>query len=89
MKKKRFKVGDKVTYKYNNHCTNGKYYYGGNNQCGYVGMIIRYLQYNEEKQCWKIEVTVKHGNHTYYMFECESEEYDMVKGNNLDLFPIY
>lgn len=94
MKKKRFKVGDKVTYKDGNHCTNGAYYYGayyygGSNQCGYVAMIIKYLQYNEEKQCWKIEVTVKHGNHTYKMLECEFEEYDMVKDNNLDLFPIY
>ena len=89
-KEKAFKVGDKITYKPMKDCTRnngmrGMYYYGGADQDGYVGEILNYSFYNEEKQCWKISVTTINGNN-YGMLECDFLEYTKP---TQDLFPIY
>ncbi len=87
---KRFKVGDKVTYKdikgcVNSNGTKGWYYNGGDDQGGYVGRIVRYSAYNEDMGCWLITVTTK--GSLYHMLESEFLEYD--KPVVSELFPIY
>ena len=84
MKEKRFKVGDKVTYKSKKDC-NG-YYYCGDEHDGHVGIIKDYIFYNEDAQCWKIEVSTKN-SWGYAMLESEFLEYD--KPKRIDLFPIF
>jgi hypothetical protein len=74
MKAKRFKVGDRVTYKSRSECYGGGYHYGGNNQYGYVGTIKEYLKYKPDNNCYKITVTCKEGE--YSMLESEFYEYD-------------
>tara|TARA_R110000803_G_scaffold173168_2_gene235926 strand:+ start:412 stop:690 length:279 start_codon:yes stop_codon:yes gene_type:complete len=88
---KRFKSGDKVTYKSVKDCTSdcgskGQYYYDGKEQDGFVGEIISYGGYNEDMDCWKIYVTNSDG-YRYTMLECEFVEYDKQPTN--ELFPIY
>ena len=90
-KEKVFKVGDKITYKSINDCTHyngGKnsYYYGGMNKEGHVGKILRYDEYIEQKQCWRIEVSNSEGS--YSMLESEFENYN-IQLKPQDLFPIY
>ena len=81
MKERKFKIGDKITYKSNHLCNwqysdeHGEYYWGGDNQEGYVGTITNYNSYIESKDCYKIEVTAKDRD-TYTMLECEFKEYD-------------
>lgn len=82
MKEKRFQVGDKVTYKDTNELPDEKYYYSGNNQKGFVGTIITYLEFKEELNCYKIEVTQEYKNFNYSMLESEFEEYDVVQENH-------
>ena len=89
-KEKRFKIGDKITYKPMKDCTHydgrkNSYYFGGNEQEGHVGKIVNYLSYVEYKECWRIHVTtIKSGS--YGMLECEFIEYTKP---TQDLFPIY
>ena len=80
MKEKRFQVGDKVTYKDTNELPDEKYYYGGDNQKGFVGTITEYLEFQEELNCYKIEVTQEYEVfNNYSMLESEFEEYDDVQ----------
>ena len=90
---KRFKSGDKVTYKSRRDCVGfngGKgqyYYYDGIDQDGFVGEIRQYVYYIEDVGCWKIYVTTKGGG-CYYMLESEFMEYDKPQVVS-ELFPIY
>ena len=79
MKEKRFQVGDKVTYKDTDKLPNEKYYYGGDNQKGFVGTITEYLEFQEELNCYKIEVTQEYEDFNYSMLESEFVEYDVVQ----------
>ena len=92
MKKQRFKVRDNVTYKARVNCTHhggekDTYYYGGTDQDGFVGKIISYNGFIEERDCWSLNASSNHG-HSYIMLESEFKEYDSIKESN-DLFPIY
>lgn len=75
----RFKVGDKVTYKSKDICrrreTIGRYYFGGNDQDGYVGEVKSILGFIDEVNCYKISVSCDQG--TYAMIESEFIEYDI------------
>jgi hypothetical protein len=73
MKEQIFKVGDEVTYKSHDEC-GGNYYYGGYNLDGYVGKILSYIKYCEDKECWKVLASNDDGS--YYMLESEFVEYD-------------
>ena len=84
-KKKAFKVGDHVTYKFLKDCKNGYYFYGGQDMGGYVGRIIGYYSFNEESGSYEISVTNNQGD--YSMLESEFEEYDNPKIP--ELFPIF
>jgi hypothetical protein len=72
---RRFKVGDKVTYKSLAQC-GGWYYFGGDDQAGFVGTIKYDGEYVEDKSCYNLKVTTKHDDFCYSMLECEFEEYD-------------
>lgn len=74
MKKQRFKVGDKVTYKSKDEF-GGSYCHGGSNQGGYVGTIKSYGSYYSTKNCYTITVSTKDGGE-YAMLESEFYEYD-------------
>jgi len=74
MKKQRFKVGDRVTYKSRDEF-DGVYCHGGTDQGGYVGRIESYGPYNPTKQCYNITVSTKEGG-SYNMIESEFYEYD-------------
>jgi hypothetical protein len=76
MKEQRFKIGDKVTYKNKNDCPNNTYCYGGENQEGYVGTITHYIEFIEEHDCYKIEVTQSSDEFTFTMLESEFIEYE-------------
>ena len=89
---KRFKKGDKVTYKNRRDCVSssgykGNYYHGGIDQDGNIGEILNYGYYNEEMDCWKITVKANCSINGYHMLESEFLEYD--KPVNNELFPIY
>ena len=79
---KAFNVGDKVSYKKQQDChdSNGdiRYYYGGDCQYGFVGIIKNYYKYIPKENCYKIEVTTKFGG-SFLMLESEFEEYDFKK----------
>jgi len=83
MKERKFKVGDKVTYKSINDCKgqfyikgdHGKYYWGGVEQNGFVGTVKGCDSYIEDKDCYRLEVTCREGG-SYSMLECEFVEYD-------------
>ena len=92
MKKQRFKVRDNVTYKARVNCTNqsgdiDSYYYSGTDHDGFVGEIVGYNSFNEEMDCWTLNVSTKH-DHSYVMLESEFKEYDSIKESS-DLFPIF
>lgn len=81
MKERRFKIGDKVTYKCKDDCrsqyndADHEYYWGGCDQYGYVGTVQRCDNYIEDKNCYRLEVTCREDG-SYAMLECEFEEYD-------------
>jgi hypothetical protein len=79
MKKQRFQVGDKVTYKDIHELPNEKYFYGGTNQKGYVGTITSYEWFIEERNCYRIQVSTSITNGYFSMLESEFEEYDVVQ----------
>lgn len=83
IKKQRFKVGDKVTYKSKDEC-GGRYSHGGTDQGGYVGRIESYGPYNPTKQCYNITVSTKEGG-TYNMIESEFYESEFCEYD--DLYP--
>ena len=92
-KEKKFKVGNKVTYKSKKDCTSdgggkGNYYHGGDDHGGFVGEIRYYYDYNKDMGCWKIKVTTKEKGYNYTMLESEFLEYDKPVVTN-ELFPIY
>jgi hypothetical protein len=84
MKEQKFNVGDYITYKSREDC-GSYYYYGGEDMGGHVGRILKYRAFNEEVDCYEIDVANRNGY--YAMLESEFEEYDTPKP--LDLFPIY
>jgi hypothetical protein len=74
MKEKRWKVGDTITFKDSNTLPNKKYYYGGNNNNGMKTTIIKYIQFNNGENCYRIKVTTE--QHSYAMLESEFIEWD-------------
>lgn len=74
--KRRFKVGDKVTYKSMSEC-GGKYHFGGDEQQGIVGTVKSEGSFLnlKEKGCYTMQVTTKSGS-TYTMLESEFKEYE-------------
>lgn len=77
---KKWSVGDKITYKPKSLCKNrgsysSGYYYGGDDQDGFVGTIARYSEYISDIGCYKISVSVKCGG-AYLMVERDFYEYD-------------
>jgi hypothetical protein len=72
---RRFKVGDKVTYKSRAEC-NGSYNYGGEDQTGFVGIVESEMSYESDKGCYGLRVTTKGGDYCYNMLESEFHEYD-------------
>jgi hypothetical protein len=72
---RRFKVGDKVTYKSLAQC-NGGYNYGGEDQTGFVGIVESEMSYESDKGCYGLRVTTKGGDYCYNMLESEFHEYD-------------
>jgi hypothetical protein len=87
----RFKVGDSVTFLSCKESAELKlrddslelYFYGGIDQAGHVGRVVKYLVWNTKNNCWKIEVTARHGTN-YSMLECEFKEYQ-----NSKIYEIY
>jgi len=74
MKAKRFKVGDKVTYRFRSDCKDNYYRWGGDDHGGYVGTIKSYDSYQPDYNCYGIKVTSREGEYT--MLESEFYEYD-------------
>jgi hypothetical protein len=72
---KRFKVGDKVTYKPKDRLPNSKYHFGGEDQGFFVGTIRYYGSYRSDFGCYPIDVTSKEG-FSYTMLESEFVEYE-------------
>lgn len=71
---RRFKVGDKVSYKSVSECE-GRYYCGGLNQVGFVGTVLAEYDFMKSKGCYQIKVSSK-GGLDYTMLESEFHEYD-------------
>lgn len=72
---KKFKVGDKVTYK--SHSDLGRVYrFGGGDFGGKEATVLGYLDYDSEYKCYKITVTVPSSTLNFSMLECEFHEYD-------------
>ena len=69
---RRFKVGDKMTYK----SRGDSYHYGGDDQEGFVGTVEHTGDYVEDKGCYCLRVTTKEGDFCYNMLESEFHEYD-------------
>ena len=66
-----FKVGDKVTYKYQKDLPKKSYRYGGHCLGGYVGTVVGVVNAN------KLEVTIDdEGKYTFSMLPSEFVEYD-------------
>ena len=79
MKKPKFKVGDKVTYKSVKELPGGNYCYNGEDHGGFIGVIREYSQYIDSVDCYKIYVSTN-GHDTYAMLESEFVEYDKSVG---------
>jgi hypothetical protein len=77
MNKPKFKVGDVVTYRFTKDLPNDKYYNGGECHGDNQGIIKHYLDYDESKKCWKIQVTST--NWLYTMLESEFIEFGPLK----------
>jgi len=75
--KHRFKVGDKVTYKYKKDLPHGVYSYNGACQGGFVG-TVRALEDYTKNNYRKILVSIPVGG-SYGMSENEFLEYDKAK----------
>ena len=69
---RRFKVGDKVTYK----SKGDSYHYGGDDQEGFVGTVEHDGEYEKDQGCYSLRVSTKDGDFCYNMLECEFKEYD-------------
>ena len=72
--KPKFKIGDKITYKYLEDLENKDYYYKGVCCGGQVGEVVDVLGFNNLQKCYDLQVTNNHG--TYRMCECEFLEYN-------------
>jgi hypothetical protein len=83
MKAKRFKVGDKVTYRFRSDCKDNYYRWGGDDHGGYVGTIKSYDSYEPDYNCYGIKVTSREGEYT--MLESEFYEYDGTYLGNVTL----
>ena len=75
MKKPIFKVGDKVTYKSKKDLPSKCYYYAGEDQAGFIGVVCGVYGFIDSADCYKIEVTTN-GHGLYSMLESEFREYD-------------
>jgi hypothetical protein len=69
---RRFKVGDKITYK----SRGDSYHYGGDDQEGFVGTVEHDGEYVEDQGCYGLRVSTKDGDFCYNMLESEFYEYD-------------
>lgn len=94
MKEQKFKVGQKVTFKYKRDCYSshgdkGYYGHGGVCQGGRVGRIVSYNNYNSKHAQHSICVSFNRARQEehYNMYENEFIEYD--EQPSADLFPIY
>jgi len=81
MKERRFKVGDKITYKSTADCVGfdgdiKRYYWGGTDIFGFVGTVKKINRFVEEKDCYEIEVSTNGLNGSRYMLESEFLEYE-------------
>ena len=81
MKERRFKEGDKVTYKNTADCVGSdgdikRYYWGGEDKYGVVGTVKKLNGFVEEKGCYEIEVTSHDCGGSYYMLESEFFDYN-------------
>jgi Uri superfamily endonuclease len=82
--KKRFKIGDTVTFKFKNDCNTKKnylgYYYSGDCQGGVKAKIIEHVEYISFKKIWRIDVSFfdkeNKENNTYTMLESEFLEFN-------------
>jgi hypothetical protein len=83
MKPQRFKVGDKVTYRFRSDCKDNYYRWGGDDHGGYVGTIKSYDSYQPDYNCYGIKVTSREGEYT--MLESEFYEYDGTYSGNVTL----
>ena len=83
MKPQRFKVGDKVTYRFRSDCKDNYYRWGGDDHGGYVGTIKSYDSYEPDYNCYGIKVTSREGEYT--MLESEFYEYDGTYLGNVTL----
>lgn len=91
MEERKFKVGDKLTYKFKKDLTHNYYHFGGGCQGGFVGKIREYQGYIQEKKCWQIIVETRSGI-DYSMIESEFLEYDLLENDSpvvKDMFPIF
>jgi len=81
MKEKKFKIGDRVTYKsrvglISRHGVMDSYYHGGENYDGHTGTVMDYDEFLTERGCYQMAVSIPtHPNITYSMLESEFEEY--------------
>lgn len=82
---KKFKVGDKVTYKSINNIVGGKYFHGGICHSEFIGEIIKYGDFNKDRNCYEILVTNDTGGYEYWMLEDEFIEFN----NENEMFPIF
>lgn len=82
MKKRVFKVGDKVTYKSKKDCIGktgslGYYYFGGKDFGGYKGTVMNIGSWVPEMKCYKLSVSFSDSGSLHYnMLESEFVEYD-------------
>ena len=87
MKEKKFKIGDRVTYK---SCVGlisqdgyiDSYYHGGENYDGHTGTVMDYGEFHTERGCYQMLVSIPtHPNVTYSMLESEFVEYNQKTTN--------
>ena len=55
-KEQKFKIGQKVTYKFQHECPSGRHKFGGNCRGGRKAIIEEYGSWNEDNNCWIVKV---------------------------------
>lgn len=73
--KKKFKVGDTITYLPRKQFFNEEYYWQGDCQGGSCGTIVEYNRFHSDHKCWEMFVTTRSGRN-YRMLEKEFKEYN-------------
>lgn len=83
-RKRKFKVGDIVTYKSKDVLPGNEYYFGGESESP-VGKIKKYSNYSSVHKCYQIIVShLKNFRGEFTMLESEFEEFD-----NISNYEIY